>query len=59
MKGADVMADVVADIVAAIEAGAGTWSMPWRTLAATGIPTNAVTANRYTTGAVEVFEWRE
>ncbi len=52
MKAADVMADVVADIVAAIEAGAETWSMPWRTLAATGIPTNAVTGNRYTGGNV-------
>lgn len=50
MKAADVMADVVADLVAAIEQGAGTWSMPWQQIAATGVPTNAVTHNRYQGG---------
>lgn len=50
MKAADVMETVVADLVAAIEHGAGTWSMPWRQMATTGVPTNAVTGKRYTGG---------
>lgn len=50
MKAADVMETVVADLVAAIEEGAGTWAMPWRQMAATGVPTNAVTHKRYTGG---------
>lgn len=50
MRAADVMERVVTELVAAIEAGAPTWEMPWRTLAATGIPTNHVTGNRYQGG---------
>lgn len=50
MKAADVMETGVADLVAAIEHGAGTWAMPWRQMATTGVPTNAVTSKRYTGG---------
>lgn len=47
MRAVDVMDRVVSDLVAAIEAGATTWEMPWRTMASTGVATNAVTHNRY------------
>lgn len=49
MKAADVMETVVTDLVTAIEQGAGDWAMPWRQMT-NGIPTNAVTTNRYTGG---------
>ena len=52
MRAQDVMNDVVTRVVAAMEAGAATWQMPWRTVATTGWPTNAVTGNRYTGGNV-------
>jgi antirestriction protein ArdC len=52
MNAADVIESVVTRLVDAIEAGAPTWQMPWRTLAATGWPTNAATGNRYSGGNV-------
>jgi antirestriction protein ArdC len=50
-----VNADTIATTVVArldeqIEAGAGTWSMPWRQLPALGLPTNAATGNTYQGG---------
>ena len=59
MNATAVMDSVVARLVDAIEAGAADWQMPWRTLGSTGWPTNAATGNRYSTGAVWVFERRE
>jgi antirestriction protein ArdC len=52
MNATNTMAAVVARLVDAIEAGATDWHMPWRTLGATGWPTNAATGNRYTGGNV-------
>ena len=52
MNAAEVMADVAARLVAAMEAGAGDWSMPWRTIGDRGWPTNAVTGARYRGGNV-------
>lgn len=51
MKAIDVMTDVVTELVAQIEAGAGDWSMPWRTMPA-GVPTNAATGVAYRGGNV-------
>ncbi len=48
----DVMEQVVARLVAAIEAGAGEWTMPWRTLGRAGLPVNAATGKRYSGGNV-------
>lgn len=33
-----LMADVVTDLVTRMEEGAGTWTMPWRTIASAGMP---------------------
>lgn len=55
MKAADVMDSVVARLIDGIEAGAGTWSMPWRTLTGSIWPTNAATTNAYRGGNVLVL----
>jgi antirestriction protein ArdC len=47
VNAATVMDNVVARLVTAIEAGAHTWTMPWRALGTSGWPTNAATGNRY------------
>ena len=52
MKAADVMADLVTRLVTAIEDGADGWRMPWRTVAARGWPTNALTGMGYRGGNV-------
>jgi antirestriction protein ArdC len=41
---------VTAQVVARIEAGAGTWSMPWRAIANIGQPVNATTHRAYRGG---------
>lgn len=53
MKGADAMAAVVEQLVAKIEAGAGQWTMPWRSGGfGSSLPHNATTGVEYRGGNI-------
>jgi len=51
----ELYASVTAHVVAEIESGAGTWHMPWHSIATTGEPVNALTHQAYRGGNHLVF----
>lgn len=52
----DLYAEVTQTILAQMESGALPWTRPWKTTGAAGLPTNALTKNRYS-GINVVLLW--
>lgn len=52
----DLYAEVTQTIVAQMESGTLPWTRPWKTTASAGLPTNALTTNRYS-GINVVLLW--